>query len=824
IYDKGLYLQAYQQAETISPLPRWTGTRARILAGRLAGNLGGPRLGEWHFIRAWRTDRSDPEASWFYGRYLLDAHGPWKALQFVKSQGTFPEASIEIRSYWLSLHAMVYGRVRDFAAAEKWLAQAESLGWDHPWIRLERAALCSLEDRHEEAMAAAQTALKVRPWYRPAVQWLAHFHVQKEQDEEAVKLLSEAARRMESSAIWSQLANLQMELGRYEEASRSLEEFARLAPLLDKGMAEWLAARRSDAAYYCGDIEQSREEAKKVKGRFFEAQVKRLENPPADGKRVCLPVGFVRQHFQTCAPATLAAICRFWEMPGDHLEMAAAITYAGTPNHSERQWAMDSSWFTREFTVTWDSAVAVLDQGIPFTLTTPEVSSSHLQAVIGYDSIRGTLIIRDPGERHQSEFLAEGLAERYAASGPRGMALLPLKDKEKLASLNLPDSDLYDHMYQLEKALETHDRAKAEQVCRELEAKAGKHRLAYLARRTLAVYDSDTPSILAVTEKQLELFPEDLRWQLSKVNCLRTMARRDEYLALLKKLSEQKISDPACWQQYAQELADDAREHPRALHLLRRSLRYNPGDARTFHCLARIHWDRRQFPEAFDLYRIAACLEETDEHLARSYFQAASTLGKTEEALEFLEQRFERFGSKSGQPARTLSWAYFQLERTREGFEVLEKALSRRPDDADLLLYAIDQRIQFGRFTQARELLIQAKGHSQKTAWLRSTANLAAAQGDLEIARKVWAKVLEVEPLGDDAHAAYARLLAETKGRAAALKHLHKTCDRFPYNFQLKELLVEWLHEDGPEAVEPVVRKLIDIHPANAWARRELAL
>ncbi|HMF18546.1 MAG TPA: tetratricopeptide repeat protein, partial [Gemmataceae bacterium] len=474
--------------------------------------------------------------------------------------------------------------------------------------------------------------------------------------------------------------------------------------------------------------------------------------------------------------------------------------------------------------VTWDSAVAVIDQGIPFTLTTPEVSSSHLQAVIGYDSIRGTLIIRDPGERHQSEFLAEGLSERYASTGPRGMALVPMKEKKKLASLNLPDSDLYDLMYQVEKALEAHDRAKAEKTCRELEAKAGKHRLAYLAWRTLAVYDSDTPRILAVTEKQLELFPDDLRWQLSKVNCLRSMARRDETLALLKKLSEQKISDPACWQQYAQELADDAREHPRALHLLRRSLRCNPGDARTFHCLARIYWDKRQFAEAFDLYRIAACLEETDEHLARSYFQAATSLGKTEEAIEFLQQRFERFGHKSGQPARTLSWAYFQLERTREGFDVLEKALRQRPDDADLLLYAVDQRIQYGSFVEARRLLIEARGRSQKTAWLRSAANLAASQGDLVVARKVWAKVLEVEPLADDAHAAYARLLAETKGRAAALKHLHKTCDRFPYNFQLKELLVQWLQEDGPDAVEPVVRKLIDIHPANAWARRELAL
>src|SRR5262249_28293015 len=56
------------------------------------------------------------------------------------------------------------------------------------------------------------------------------------------------------------------------------------------------------------------------------------------------------------------------------------------------------------------------------------------------------------------------------------------------------------------------------------------------------------------------------------------------------------------------------------------------------------------------------------------------------------------------------------------------------------------------------------------------------------------------------------------------LKHLHAVCERFPHHFRLTQLLMDWRHEDGPEAVEPVVRQLIDLHPGDAWARRQLAL
>src|SRR5262249_31308863 len=163
---------------------------------------------------------------------------------------------------------------------------------------------------------------------------------------------------------------LQIELGRFAEARQYLERFAELAPLLEKGFAKWLTARRSDAAYYDGDFGQAVTWAKQMGEPFYDDLAKHLAERPGDGKRTLLPVGFVRQHYLTCAPATLAAIASYWQMPSDHLEVAAEICYDGTPDHSERHWAELHGWLAREFSVTWESAIALLDRGIPFTFTT----------------------------------------------------------------------------------------------------------------------------------------------------------------------------------------------------------------------------------------------------------------------------------------------------------------------------------------------------------------------------------------------------------------------------------------------------------------------
>src|SRR5262249_36960416 len=153
--------------------------------------------------------------------------------------------------------------------------------------------------------------------------------------------------------------------------------------------------------------------------------------------------------------------------------------------------------------------VALLDRGVPFTLTITFTALAHLQAIAGYDSRRRTLLIRDPTERMVMEYEAEEFLQREAPNGPRGMALVPVDQPELLDGIALPDADVYDRVHAIHCALEEHDRAKAQSVFEELEEIDPRHRMTLSARNVLARYDSDVVALLKATEQLLEKYPKD---------------------------------------------------------------------------------------------------------------------------------------------------------------------------------------------------------------------------------------------------------------------------------------------------------------------------
>ncbi len=632
-----------------------------------------------------------------------------------------------------------------------------------------------------------------------------------------------------------------------------------LSPLLDKDQKKWLNARRCDLCCHRGEYDKALAHATQVKGKFYEELVTRLGNRiapqgsprpatlagrasdglddpslarPANrgevrGPRVELPIGFVQQHHKTCAPATLTSIAKFWSMPAEHVEVAEEIAYYGTPAHAERKWAEDHGWHAKSFTCTWDATVALIDAGIPFTLATTEVSSAHLQAIVGYDSVRRTLIVRDPGERHKIELSFALMLDRYRSTGPRGMALVPLAQKEKLDAISLPDEAMYEHLHRFDLALVGHCRAEAEKQTRAMAVLRPGHFLTLHARRFLAYYDADLPQELLCVEQLLTLFPSDLRLQLDRAYCLSVLGRREERLELLRRLSEQKETDPACWQLYAQELSADARRNPETLYLLKKAVRATPPGAplqgRLLDTLARIRWNHHDFDEAMKLHHFATCVDDKDEYLAQNYFMSALARGQTDMVLSFLQHRFKRFGAKSSLPARTLYWAYMQMERRAEAFETLDEAIRLRPEDGELLTYVGEAHMYRGEFEQAEATLARADGVSKPAARLRSLAYLAFNQDQRVKARDLWAEVIKIEPLAEDAHQIYALLLGEKEERAEAVKHLTDACARFPHHFGLTRMLYAWHAEDGPAAREPILKRLIDIHPADIWVRIEYA-
>lgn len=818
-------LAAYELASAIAPPATWRGAAARVVAGRLAMNLGAPRLGRVLHCLAFREDGADPEAAYYFARAILERRGPLSAWEFVKSRGELPAGPDAVQADWLAFHAQILGGLRDFETAERWLARAEEVSPNRPWTCIERADLLERQDRYDDALAAARHGLELHAWYRPAVQSVAHLLQLLDRDEEALTFLREATANLVSAPVVMQLASVETDLGLYEAARANWEKAVDLCPMREKAFEQFLCARRSDAAYYCGDHERAAELAEQAKNPFHEEAAKKLRETRGKGQRVVLQVGFVRQHHMTCAPATLSALSRFWSMPAHHLEVAEAICYDGTPAHSERAWAEKSGYVAREFRVDWNAAVALIDRGVPFTFTTVEPGSAHLQAVIGYDSLRGTLLIRDPYMRQFAEFIADAAFKRYTSTGPRGMLLAPAdRAAALLEGIELPDAPLYDLMHDVQRALVAHDRAAARAACQRMAQEAPDHRLTLWAQRSLASYDADPTEGLALTERLLAAHPDDPNLQLGKLSYLRVLARREERLAMLSAICDTKGSDPVFWQQLAMELKEDAREQPRALRLIRRALRFRRADASSYRALGKLLWDQRRFEEATEVFRFAACIDDKDESLARSYFIASRHLKQTDAALRMLKDRFARFGRRSSWPVRSLVFAYEQLNRDEEAMEALAEAQKLRPDDGDLQLFAASAQARRNRFDEAAALLAAAKGRTAPNSWLRVAAEVAMYRGESAEALSLWQQIAAAEPLAYDAHRSIARLLAETASPAAALDHLEKNANRFPHNYRLTQLWLEWIRDEGPVAAEPVIRRLMEIHPADGWVRRELAL
>ena len=823
LYDAGLNLQAYKAAVEFCPLKEWQGA-ARTLAGRVATNVGGHRLGHALHWLAWRADKRNPDFVSYTAYRLLGRRGPLATHELFERLG---QPSLDSKPdellHYFTVRAMVAGHLRDFTAAEQYYQEAAKSDPQHPWLITTRARLFELEDRYDEALESARHTLEIRPWYRPGVQAVAHALQILDRDEEALDLLTKAAQQIECMHVVRQLALLQDELGLYDDEAASLDQFEALAPLMEKQERSWLERQRITLACSRRDRVTALAGAQKILEPLYLELTQRLQTEK-EYRRRRLDVPFVRQHHMTCAPATLSAISRFWEKTAKHLEVAEAICYDGTPAHSERHWADNNGWVTREFKVTWEAAVALLDRGIPFTLTTSEVTSGHLQAVVGYDELRETLWIRDPFVYTTGEFPIKPLLERYAATGPRGMAMVPVEKRQLLDGLDLPEAGLYDQLHAVNRALQQHRRDDALKFCLQMQDENPKHRLTLTARRSMASYDANTPALLECLEELLKLYPENGNLSLVKFNCLRELAGREDRLNYVGQLSSKRGCDPVFWQCYAQELRADARQHRAAASWVRWSLRYRPNDPGLVCSWADLLWDRRDFESATSYYRLGACLGDKNELHAWNFFLASRHLRRTDAALAFLRERNERLGRKSSAPTVTLVRALHQIGSTNEALQRLDEALTRRPNDGALLLFAADFHGRFSNFTRAEELLQEARNHCGPAAWHRASATVANYQSKKLDALANWRAVLKFEPLGHDASQAVTLLLAETEGRQTALSFVDELSERFPYSCPLLRFRIEWLRSDGYQVAIPHIRRLLEVNAADAWGWRELAL
>ncbi len=831
LYDQGQYVRAYQVGvERLGPIENWPDVRGRVLAGRVAYNLGATRWSQaWHW-RVVREFPNHPESSYYQYSLLTSRRGPFETWRRLRELSR-PEAMTD--KQWaelLGLRAHVQALLRDFTGAKRDLEAAFQLAPDHVWILVDQHAVLAAMDRREQALESTARALAIRPYYRPAAQCHAYLLVQLNRDDEALDLLHRAAAHNQSGDLWSQLVAFYYETDQYDLAAECLQRAESLYVLRDrdKGLKKWLASRQSDLAYQRGDFEQAIRFAETVDTPFFKSVTQSmreaLEHPERAARRILLNVHFVRQHHMTCAPATLAALSGYWQRPVDHVELSQAICYDGTPAHEERHWADSQGYITNEFRVTWDNARALIERGLPFTLTTIGPQTGHLQPVIGFDERRGVLLVRDPGERHHVEYRAQELLDHFSSSGPRGMVLVPREQESLLEGLELDEASFYDLCYALQLELKDHNRIEAAALLDELRRLDPTHRLTLHAEATLAWYDQDRVRQLRAVAPLAARFPKDVNQQLAYLSLLREMGRKSEWLKQLRELCVSKDADPVYWRMLANELIEDGRTLNEASQWIRRLLkrRQSGDDLRT---ASRLYWRNGARNLAVETLRLATLIESRDESLAAEYFTMAREIGQTETALEFLRQRHRELGRQSSGPTYTMVWALDACDRHTEAAEALEQGRAWRPTDGDVLLTAAQFFMGWGRAAEARELLRQAEPVSNRARWLNTAARLAAVYDDLETQEALFREALALQPLNVSTVRALYVAIGDRQGTDAALEFLESYVAQYPEHYDLRQLwIIELRREAQTDRWLTELETMLELHPDDPWALRELAL
>ena len=824
LYRQGLFRQALNTAEQAwGPWRQVDACERRIFLARTLSNLGLTRSSDALLLRTWRQNRDDVQARYYYLRTIARRHGAFIGLQRMQAMIEPDALSCDTRAEWLGFKANLYAQYRDWPRAQTLLTQAKALGSESFWLAMEEAYVLEKQDRYQDALNAIEP-LALHHHYCPAILLSAYLYALLGRQDEAVTLLHHHAQRMESVPLYLQLYAMFQEYKVADGACWCIEQARALIPEDDQALGEELAISAFSLAYLEEDMSAALTALEHVRTPYYRLIKKNMEQADLEDQPVLLEVPFVRQHHMTCAPATLTAISHYWAQSAEHLEIVEQICYDGTPHQAERHWAEEKGWRCKEFTLNEDVAIALLDRGVPFTLSTVEPGSAHLQAVVGYDRRKGVYLLRDPYYPTLQELLIEEAGKYYASSGPRCFVLLPQEQAHLLDDITFPETQFYDRYYAVQCALKKHQRDVAEEQIRVLKEQDSGQRLTLWARRSLARYDSDYKAELDCVDALLTLYPDDLNLQADKAYLLAELGQHRAQIQFLEEAVITNHHHPHITRMLADCLRHDQRQYGQTTKLLLSILSRQPFNAAAIWSLASVYWNQEsERAHAFELYRLCASLEDKNEQYISSYFKAARYFKKTDEALDTLRKRVADLGERSANPYVSLYHALSAVSRDPEAIAILEEAKVKHGDDSYLLKTLLEAYLYNGMFDKMVALHQQAKSYLSRIEWLYLAAQLFRYRNEPKKERDCYQKILREQPLHYGVITAYVELLSKYYDVEDALKFIDNRLAISPNDKRLLTLRLDKLSERPDDSYKKYLNEFIERFANDSEAHLRLA-